>query len=99
MPTAVGVNVTEQLPEIRLQLVGLKVLLAVPALIKMTVPVGVLGVPEAVSVSVAVQVEPLLVTTDEGAQLTLAEVERPVTVSENDWLPVLMLNACLVSPL
>ena len=98
-PAAVGVNVTEQAPPIRLQLVGLKVPLAVPSLVKMTVPVGVLGVPEAVSVNVAVQVEPLLITTDEGAQLTTSEVDRPVTVSENDWLPVLMLNACLVSPL
>ena len=99
VPAAVGVNVTEQLPETRPQLVGLKDPLAVPALMKLTVPVGVLGVPVAVSVRVAVQVEPLLVTTDEGAQLTVVEVERPVTVSVNDWLPVLVLKLCFVSPL
>ena len=99
VPAAVGVNVTEQLPETRLQLVGLKDPLAVPALVNITVPVGVLGVPDPVSVSVAVQVEPLLATTDEGAQLTAVEVERPVTVREKDWLPVLVLKSCFVSPL
>ena len=99
VPTVVGVNVTEQLPEARLQLAGLNVPAAVPALVKLTVPVGVLGVPDAVSVSVAVQVEPLLVATVDGAQFTLVEVERPVTVRENDWLPVLVLKLCLLSPL
>ena len=57
---------------------------AVPDEVNLTVPAGVLAVPDAVSVTVAVQVEPLFIATDEGAQLTDVEVERPVTVSEND---------------
>ena len=69
-PAPVGVNVTEQLPVTKLQLVGENVALAVPDLVKLTVPVGVVGVPVAVSVAVAVQVEPLFVTTVAGAQLT-----------------------------
>jgi hypothetical protein len=100
VPAPVGVNVIEQLPETKLQLVaGLNEPVAVPDEVNLTCPVGVLGVPVAVSVIVAVQVEPLLVTTDEGVQLTTVEVERPVTVSVNDWLPVLVLKACFVSPL
>ena len=98
-PTLVGVKVTEQLPTDRLQLADGKVPVAVPDEVNLTVPTGVLAVPEAVSVRVAVQVEPLFVTTEEGAQLTVVDVERPVTVSENDWLPVLVLNECFVSPL
>jgi len=98
VPAPVGVKVTEQLPITRLQLgAGVKVPLAVPEEPNLTVPVGVLAVPDAVSVTVAVQVEPLFVTTDEGAQLTVVEVERPMTVSVNDWLPVLVLKLCLVS--
>jgi len=100
VPAPVGVNVTEQLPVTSVQLVaGVKVPLAVPDEVNFTCPVGVLAVPVAVSVKVAVQVEPLFVTTDEGAQLTLVEVERPVTVSVNDWLPVLVLKLCFESPL
>ena len=100
VPAPVGVKVTEQLPMTRLQLVaGVKVPLAVPDELNLTVPVGVLAVPDAVSAIVAVQVEPLFVTTDEGAQLTVVEVERPMTVSVNDWLPVLVLKLWFVSPL
>ena len=100
VPAPVGVKVTEQLPMTRLQLVaGVKVPLAVPDELNLTVPVGVLAVPDAVSATVAVQVEPLFVTTDEGAQLIVVEVERPMTVSVNDWLPVLVLKLCFVSPL
>jgi hypothetical protein len=100
IPTLVGVNVTEQLPVTSVQLVaGVNVPLAVPDEMNLTCPVGVLGVPVAVSVTDAVQVEPLFVTTDKGVQLTAVEVERPVTVSMNDWLPVLMLKPCFASPL
>ena len=84
VPEPVGVNVTEQLPRDREQLVGVRVPVAVPAEVNLTVPAGVLAVPDAVSVTVAVQVEPLFIATDEGAQLTDVEVERPVTVREND---------------
>jgi hypothetical protein len=94
------VNVTEQLPVTSVQLVvGVNVPLAVPDALNLTCPVGVLAVPVAVSVNVAVQVEPLFVTTDEGAQLTVVEVERPVTVRVNDWLPVLVLKLWFESPL
>ena len=93
VPAPVGVKVTEQLPMTRLQLVaGVKTPLAVPDELNLTVPVGVLAVPDAVSATVAVQVEPLFIATDEGAQLTIVEVERPMTVSVNDWLPVLVLK-------
>jgi len=99
-PAPVGVKVTEQLPAIKLQLVaGENVPLAVPDLVKPTVPAGVLDVPVAVSVTVAVHVEPLFVTTVDGAQPTAVAVERPVTVRLNDWLPVLVLKLCFVSPL
>jgi hypothetical protein len=100
VPILVGVNVTEQLPVTSVQLVeGVNVPLAVPDEVNLTSPVGVLAVPVAVSVNVAVQVEPLFATTDEGAQLTVVEVERPVTVRVNDWLPVLVLKLCFESPL
>jgi hypothetical protein len=93
VPALLGVNVTEQLPELKLQLVGLNEPVAVPDLVKLTVLVGVLDVPAAVvSVTVAVHVEPLLTTTDEGEQLTAADVVRAVTVSVNDCVPVLMLG-------
>ena len=93
VPAPLGVNVIEQLPVLKLQLVaGLKVPLTVPDEVNLTVPVGVMGVPEPVSDTVAVQVEPLLVNTDEGAQLTTVEVERPMTVSVKDWLPMLVLG-------
>ena len=84
MPAAVGVKVTEQLPRDREQLEGVRVPVAVPDEVNLTVPAGVLAVPDAVSVTVAVQVEPLFIATEEGAQPTDVEVERPVTVSEND---------------
>jgi hypothetical protein len=100
VPTPVGVNVTEQLPVTSMQLVaGVNVPPAVPDEVNLTCPVGVLAVPLAVSVKVAVQLEPLFITTDDGAQLTVVEVERPVTVSVNDWLPVLVLKLCFESPL
>ncbi len=65
---------------------------AVPDLVKLTVPFGVLGVPLAVSVTVAVHVEPLFTTTDEGEQLTTVEVVRPITVTVKAWFPVLTLG-------
>jgi hypothetical protein len=94
------VNVSEQLPRLSVQLVeGENDPVAVPAEVNLTMPVGVLAVPDTVSVTVAVHVEPLFVTTDEGEQLTDVEVERPVTVRENDWLPLLVLKLWVLSPL
>ena len=67
--------------------------MAVPDDVKLTILVGVLEVPdEAVSVTVAVQVEPQLTRTDEGEQLTAVELERAVTVRVNDCDPVLTLG-------
>lgn len=100
LPLVWGVKVTEQLPELRLQLVELNVPVAVPADVKLTVLTGVLGLPEdAVSVTVAVQVEPLFTRTEEGEQLTPVEVDRAVTVTVKDCAPELMLGLCVVSPL
>jgi hypothetical protein len=61
-PVALGVNVTEQEPPDRLQVVELK-LPAAPVFENVTVPVGVMGVPVDVSVAVAVQVDAWLTTT------------------------------------
>ena len=93
LPPVCGVKVTEQLPELRLQLMELNVPVAVPAEVKLTVLMGVLEVPEdAVSVTLAVHVEPLFTRTDEGAQLTAVEVDRAVTVTVKDCEPELMLG-------
>ena len=93
MPAPVGVKVEEQLPEVKVQLAGLNVPVAVPDLLKVTVPVGVTDVPTvAVSVTLAVHVEPLLTTTVVGEQLTTVEVVRAVTVSEKTCGPLLMLG-------
>jgi hypothetical protein len=71
-------------------------LLKVPAplLLKLTVPVGVLGVPVSVSLTVAVQVVDCPMTTDAGLQLTLVLVERLLTVTRL----VPELPAWVVSP-
>jgi len=71
-------------------------LLKVPAplLLKLTVPVGVLGVPVSVSLTVAVQVVDCPTTTDAGLQLTLVPVERLLTVT----VVVPELPAWVVSP-
>ena len=57
-----------------MQLVGLKLPLLL--LVKLTVPVGVLGVPELVSVTVAVQVVGVFTGSVLGLQLTLVLLER-----------------------
>jgi len=88
------VKVTEQLPELRLQLVELNDPVAVPVDVKLTVLVGVLEMPEeAVSVAAAVHVEPVLTRTDEGEQLSAVEVERAVTVRVNICEPLLTLGS------
>jgi len=60
---------------VSVQLVGVKVPLP-PDFVKLTVPVGVLGVPVSVSLTVAVQVVDCPTTTDPGLQLTLVLVVR-----------------------
>ena len=64
------------------QLVELNV--PAPLLVKVTVPVGVMGVPAEVSVTVAVQVVAWLIATLLGEQLTTVEVTpcEMVTVVE-----------------
>jgi len=82
-PTAVGVYVTEQLADgpapVSVQLVELKV--PEPLLVKLTEPVGVLGVPVSVSVTVAVQVVEPFTGTGFGVQLTVVVVARLVAVT------------------
>ena len=64
-------------------------------LLKLTVPVGRIGVPLALaSLTVAVQTEPWLITTEAGEQLTLVELSRLLTVIEA--LPELV--ECVPSP-
>ncbi len=58
VPAAVAVNVTEHVPSARVQLAAGVKLPAGPVSVKLTEPVGVLVVPGAVSVTVAVQVDP-----------------------------------------
>ncbi len=87
-----GVYVTEQLPDARVQKVALNV--PVPLLLKLTVPVGVIFEPEEESETVAVQVEGALTASLAGLQLRLVLVDRIVAVR----LKVLELVGWSVSP-
>jgi hypothetical protein len=71
-------------------------LLKVPAplLLKLTLPVGVLLVPVAVSLTVAVQLVEAATGTVAGVQLTLVLVERALTVTVVEP----ELPECVVSP-
>jgi len=71
----VAVNVTEHEPETRPQVAALNDP-AAPVELKLTVPVGVLVVPAAVSVTVAVQVEAWETTTGEVHETAVAVVRR-----------------------
>jgi hypothetical protein len=94
VPVAVAVNVTEQVPEARAQVVELKEP-AGPVSVKVTVPVGVVTVPAEVSVTVAAQDE--AVPTSTGVvQTTAVEVVRGLTVT---LAAVLVLTAWIVLPL
>ncbi len=79
MPITVGVYVTEQVPPLRVH--GEVVNVPVPLDEKLTVPVGVLAVPRAVSATVTVHVVTLFTTIDAGAQVMVVDVERRVTVT------------------
>jgi hypothetical protein len=63
---------------LRVQLAGVK--LPLPLLAKLTLPVGVLVVPESVSVTVALQLVADPTFTEVGVQLTDVVVVRPFTV-------------------
>ena len=79
VPVAVGVKVTEQLPEARVHVVELNEP-AGPVSVNVTVPVGVVTVPAEVSVTVAVHDEATPTTTGL-VQTTAVEVVRGLTVT------------------
>ena len=94
VPALVGVKATEQLPETRLQLVGLIEPLAVPALVKLTVPVGVTVGAGEPSVTVTVQLAWLVTNTFDG-QVTTVVVDLRVDVI----VPLVpLLVECTLSP-
>src|SRR2546426_716668 len=94
----VGVYVTEQLAELpvpdNMQVAGENEP-GPPLLVKATVPVGVIAVPESVSVTVAVQVVGAPTGTVPGEQLTLVLVVR-LGGSATSVVP--LLPACVASP-
>src|SRR5207249_3625966 len=94
VPAAVGVNVTEQLPLERVQLVALKVP-ARPVAVKATDPASVLLPAPLVSTTVAVQVEVWLMATVAGLQTIVVDVVRRVAVTVP--LVTLVLPACTES--
>ena len=65
----------------------------VPVVANVTVPVGVVTAVLFKSVTVAVHDDPLFTYTEEGAQVTLVEVERIVTAIVADCAPELTLHA------
>ena len=73
LPVAFGMNVTEQLPDERVQVVELNEP-AGPVWANVTVPVDVIGPIVDVSVTVAVQVDTWFASTDDGEQLTTVDV-------------------------
>jgi hypothetical protein len=62
-----------------------------PLLVKATVPVGVLAVPESVSLTVAVQIVESSTATVLGAQVTIVLVVRNLAVTA---VPPLLGNSC-----
>ncbi len=80
-----GVYVTEQLPATSVQVDEPK--LPEPLVVKVTVPVGVMAVPDEMSVTVTVQVVGAFAESGE-IQLMLAEVERLVTERAKVPVPV-----------
>ncbi len=87
VPTALGVNVTEHVPATRAQLATLNDP-AAPVELKLTLPVGVLEVPAAVSVTVAVQVEAWLTKTGEVHATAVLVVLRLTVI---DAVPLLVV--------
>ena len=74
----VHVAVPAVVPAARVQVVNVPV---TPLTVKVTLPVGVLKVPAAVSVTVAVQVDPWLMKTVDGVHVTPVDVVRLLTVT------------------
>jgi hypothetical protein len=77
------VKLTEHLPFANVQFAGLKV--PEPVVENVTLPVGVTGVPESVSVTIAVHDEGWLITTGVVHDIEV-EVDLGVTVIENGAL-------------
>ena len=74
MPASAQLGGVVPLAAVNVPLPALK--LPLPLLVKLTVPVGVLDVPEFVSVTVAVQVVPRFTWSGLGLQRTLVLLER-----------------------
>src|SRR5438034_34651 len=96
VPAAVGVNVTEQLPLERVQLVALKVP-ARPVAVKATEPAGVVAPAPLVSATVAVQVDGWLIEIGTGSRRDGVEVVGSVAVAVELVAPLLELPACTES--
>jgi len=73
LPDVAAVRVTEQLPLTRAQVVELN---EPKLVVQVTVPVGVLVVPAAISATVAVHVEPWLATTGDPHVIEVEVVRR-----------------------
>jgi len=89
VPAAVGVTLTEHVAD-----APVPASVHVPPGVNVTVPVGVLVVPAAVSVTVAVHEDAWLITTVDGVHATVVVVVRLLTVTLA--LPVLV--AWVASP-
>src|SRR5437773_10371422 len=93
VPAAVGVNVTEQLPLERVQLVALKVP-ARPVAVKATEPAGVVAPAPLVSATVAVQVDGWLDGKGAGEGTELVDGGRRLLVNVDLGAPLRMRPRC-----
>jgi len=91
VPDDLGVNVTAQVPDARLQF-AVVLVTAAPDAVKSTVPTGAVAVPGDVSDTVAVHVDVWFTLT--GVQLTFAKVVLRVTVTV---AAALVLDECVES--
>jgi hypothetical protein len=92
VPAALGVNVTEHVPAVSVQLAALNAP-ARPLAVKPTDPPGVVPPTPLVSATVAVHVEGWLIATGEGLQTTVVEVVRKMPITEPLVAPALALPA------
>ena len=92
VPAALGVKVTEHVPEDKVQLGALKVP-ARPLAVKPTDPAGVDEPTPLVSATVAAHVEGWLIATVPGLQTTVVELVLRVAVTEPLVAPLLVLPA------
>lgn len=78
-----------------MQVEGVNLVVCPPSVEKLTVPVGMIGVPASVSVTVAVQVVGAFTGTAEGEQTTDVDAARVVAAVGNSGA---VLPACDASP-